>query len=229
MNTQRLAVIPARGGSKRIPRKNARAFAGRPMVTYAISAAQDSGVFTRIVVSTDDDEIADIARHAGADVPFMRPANLADDHAGTVPVIAHAIDALAWPDGQAVCCIYPGVPLLAPADIVQALALLESSGCSHVFPVLAFESPVQRALLRDANGIVKPMYPEFTLTRTQDLAPAFHDAGQFYWGWPSAWRSGISPFAQGRSIIVPATRAVDIDTHEDWLRAEMLYNAAKAV
>lgn len=220
---QRLAVIPARGGSKRIPRKNVRLFAGKPMIAYAIEAARTSGVFSRIVVTTDDDEIAQVARDHGAEVPFMRPPELANDHAGTVPVIAHALNALVWPDGHPVCCIYPGVPLLAPADLVQALALLEAGDCSHVFPVLAFESPVQRALRRDALGHVQPMQPAFTLTRTQDLEPAYHDAGQFYWGWPSAWRAGTSPHAGGRSIVLPAWRAVDIDTPDDWARAEALY------
>lgn len=218
-----LAIIPARGGSKRIPRKNVRLFAGRPMIAHAIDVARASGVFSRIVVSTDDSEIAAAAREAGADVPFMRPAELANDHAGTVPVIAHALDALAWPDAQPACCIYPSVPLLDPQDIVQALRLLEEGGCGHTFPVLAFESPVQRALRRDGRGVTQPLYPEYTLTRTQDLEPTYHDAGQFYWGWPAAWRAGTSPHAGGRTIIMPSWRAVDIDTPDDWLRAEALY------
>lgn len=218
-----LAVIPARGGSKRIPRKNVRPFAGKPMITYAIVAAQDSGVFSRIVVSTDDAEIADIALSAGAEVPFMRPTELAQDHTGTVPVIAHALDALSCADDLAVCCIYPGVPLLDPADLARSLRLLQAGGCSHVFPVLAFNSPVQRALRRDSQGVVQAMYPDFAQTRTQDLEPSFHDAGQFYWGWASDWLAGSSPLVGGRSIVLPAWRAVDIDTPDDWLRAEALY------
>jgi pseudaminic acid cytidylyltransferase len=223
--TERLAVIPARGGSKRIPRKNVRLFAGRPMIGHAIAAAQAAGVFDRIVVSTDDDEIADVARACGAEVPFRRPAELANDHAGTLPVIAHAIAALGWPDGGPVCCLYPGVPLLEPADLCRAMGLLEDGGCDFVFPVLAFDSPVQRAMRRDAQGRVQPLQPEHAQTRTQDLEPAFHDAGQFYWGWPAAWRAGISPHAGGRTLVLPSWRAVDIDTPDDWARAEALYAA----
>jgi len=219
----RLAVIPARGGSKRLPRKNLRLFAGVPMVARAIAIARESALLDRIVVSTDDEEIAQLAAAAGAQVPFYRPAALADDHTGTVPVIAHALDALGWPDGHPVCCLYPCVPLLQPDDLRQALALLEAGGCDHVFPVLAFSSPVQRAMRRDAEGRAAPMFPEHTATRTQDLPPAFHDAGQFYWGWPAAWRAGTSPHAGGRSLVLPPDRAVDIDTAADWAFAEALF------
>lgn len=226
----RLAVIPARGGSKRIPRKNVRPFAGRPMIGYAIAAAREAGVFDRIVVSTDDAEISAVARAEGAEVPFMRPAALADDHTPTVPVIVHAMDEAAR-QGQEpaqVCCIYPGVPLLAAEDLARALRLLQDSGADFVFPVLAFASPVQRALQRDAQGAVRPLYPEHVHTRSQDLEPAYHDAGQFYWGQAAAWRAGRSPHQSGRSIVVPASRAVDIDTPEDWALAEALFAARRA-
>ena len=148
----RLAIIPARGGSKRIPRKNIRDFAGRPMIGYAIGAAREAGVFDRIVVSTDDDEIAAIARGQGADVPFMRPPELSNDTAGTVPVVQHAMQALGCPDDALVCCIYPGVPLLQARVLREALDLLHTGGCEFVFPVLEFPSPVQRALTREADG-----------------------------------------------------------------------------
>lgn len=224
----RLALIPARGGSKRIPRKNVKPFAGRPMLAYAIAAAQAAGVFDRIVVSTDDDEIADVARACGAEVPFRRPAALADDHAGTVPVVAHALDVLNWPDGQAVCCIYPGVPLLKASDLRLALDLLEAGGCDYAFPVLPFESPIQRALRRGPQGQVQPFDPAHTLTRTQDLEPAFHDAGQFYWGWPQAWRQGGSPHQGGATLVLQPWQAIDIDTPADWARAEALYQVLQA-
>jgi pseudaminic acid cytidylyltransferase len=185
-------------------------------------------VFTRIVVSTDDDEIAAVARACGAEVPWRRPAELSGDEAGTVPVIVHAIDALAWPERAPVCCIYPCVPLLDPADLRKALAVLEAGGCDHVFPVLAFESPVQRALRRDAAGRVSPLQPAFADTRTQDLEPAYHDAGQFYWGWSDAWRAGTSPLAGGATVVLAAGSAVDIDTPDDWARAEWLYAARQA-
>jgi pseudaminic acid cytidylyltransferase len=223
----RLAVIPARGGSKRIPRKNIRPFAGRPMIAYAIEGARAAGVFDRIVVSTDDDEIARIALDLGAELPFSRPAELANDHAGTVEVIAHAIGTLAEAGWQArqVCCIYPGVPMLQAGDLRDALALLEAGDCDYAFPVAHFPSPVQRALLRDAAGRTAPMHPEYTDCRSQDLEPAYYDAGQFYWGRASAWLEGRHPHRQARSLVLPGWRVVDIDTPEDWVRAEALYAA----
>ena len=224
----KLAVIPARGGSKRIARKNVKPFAGRPMIHYAIAAAQASGVFDRIVVSTDDAEIAQVALAAGAEVPFMRPARLADDAAATVPVVAHALQALGdggWHARQ-VCCIYPCVPLLRPRELVDALEMLERDGVPYVFPVVAFESPIQRALRRSSDGSTSPFSPEHAQTRTQDLEPAFHDAGQFYWGTADAWKAGLDVHLNARSLVVPAWRAVDIDTPDDWTRAELLHRMA---
>jgi pseudaminic acid cytidylyltransferase len=222
----RLAVIPARGGSKRIPRKNIRPFAGKPMIAYAIEAAQRSGLFDRIVVSTDDAEIAAISKGYGADVPFTRPPELADDHTATVPVIAHAIracEALGW-GAEQVCCIYPGVPFLQEQDVRAALAVLEEGG-DYAFPVVAFPSAIQRALRREADGTARPFFPEHAGTRTQDLPPAYHDAGQFYWGRAPAWLEGRNIHLHGRTIILPEWRVVDIDTPDDWERAELLYRA----
>jgi pseudaminic acid cytidylyltransferase len=224
----KLAVIPARGGSKRIPRKNVKPFAGKPMIAYAICAARDAGVFDRIVVSTDDPEIAAVARDWGAELPFVRPAELSDDLTATAPVMAHAIRALGAPDDAAVCCIYPGVPLLKGADLAAALALYEEGGFDYVFPVIAFSSPIQRALMRGADGAVQSMHPEFAYTRTQDLPPAYFDAGQFYWGRAAAWLAGRSAHLGGRSIVLPEWRAVDIDNADDWVRAEALYAAHAA-
>jgi pseudaminic acid cytidylyltransferase len=224
----RLAIIPARGGSKRIPRKNIRDFAGRPMIGYAIGAARESGVFYRIVVSTDDAEIAATAREQGADVPFMRPPELSNDTAGTVPVIQHAMQALQCPADAQVCCIYPGVPLLQAKVLREALDLLQTGGGDFVFPVLEFPSPVQRALVRDADGSTRSMFPEHADTRTQDLTPAYHDAGQFYWGSAAAWLSGRSPHLGARTLVLPSWAAVDIDTPDDWSRAEALFRALNA-
>jgi pseudaminic acid cytidylyltransferase len=224
----RIAVIPARGGSKRIPRKNIKPFAGRPMIAHAIGAAQACGLFEHIVVSTDDPEIAATAASCGAEVPFTRPAELADDHTPTVPVIAHAVQAcadLGWrPD--AVCCIYPGVPFLQAEDLRAALAVLEE-GATYAFPVAPFPSAVQRALLRQPDGATTPLFPQFAATRTQDLPPAFHDAGQFYWGRPPAWLAGLNIHLHGRTIVIPEWRVVDIDTPEDWQRAELLHQALR--
>ena len=224
----KLAVIPARGGSKRIPRKNIKLFAGRPMIAYAIAAARDSGLFDRIVVSTDDVEIADVARAQGAEVPFLRAPELADDYAGTVPVIADAIGrcaAIGWQPEQ-VCCIYPGVPLLRPQDLRDALALLADA--DYAFTVSHFPAALQRALKRDAQGAMSPFFPEHVATRSQDLEPGYYDAGQFYWGRAHAWLSGQSPHVNGRGLVIPAWRAVDIDTPDDWRRAEIAFHAAGA-
>lgn len=222
----KLAVIPARGGSKRIPRKNIKPFAGQPMIGHAIGAALASRLFDHVVVTTDDDEIAAAARTLGAEVPFRRPAELADDHTPTVPVVAHGIEAckaLGWA-ADAVCCIYPGVPFLQQDDLREALAVLED-GATYAFPVAEFPSPVQRALRRDADGSSRPLFPEHASTRTQDLPPAYHDAGQFYWGRAEAWLAGLNIHLHGRTIVIPQWRAVDIDSPDDWQRAELLYRA----
>lgn len=221
-NGGRLAVIPARGGSKRIPRKNILPFAGVPMIGYAIRAARESGLFDHVIVSTDDAEVAEVARRECAELPFMRPAALADDHTATVPVIAHAIrscHALGWPVNS-VCCIYPAVPLLPPQALAQGLALLDAGDCDYVFPVLAFGSSIQRALQRSEDGRISPFFPEHTQTRTQDLAPAYHDAGQYYWGRTQAWLDGLSLHAHARTLLLPEGSVVDIDTPADWARAE---------
>lgn len=230
MSRRRLAIIPARGGSKRIPRKNLREFAGRPMIGYAITIAHASNLFDHVVVSTDDPEVADVARRLGADVPFMRPAELADDHTGTVPVIAHAVRAcadLGW-SADAVCCLYPGVPLLGAQTLQAGCDVLEHGDSPYVFPVLAFRSPIQRALRRDADGRSQPFFPEFAQTRTQDLPAAYHDAGQFYWGRTEAWLRGLALHARASTLVLRDDEAVDIDTPEDWSRAEALFLARRA-
>jgi hypothetical protein len=225
----RLAVIPARGGSKRIPRKNVRLFAGVPMIAHAIAAVRDSGLFDRIVVSTDDDEIAEVARDFGAEVPFRRPAELADDHAATAPVVAHAIQScasLGW-SADPVCCVYPCVPLLRSEDLLEALALLDGSDADFCFPVAAFPSAVQRALRRAPDGRMSPLDPAHEFTRTQDLEPTYHDAGQFYWGRTAAWLEGRRVHGGGIGHPIPAWRVVDIDGPDDWARAELLHRALK--
>lgn len=223
-----LAVIPARGGSRRIPRKNVRPFAGRPMIAHAIALAIGSGLFDDVIVSTDDAEIAEVARGCGASVPFVRPAALADDHTPTVPVIAHAIDAVprGIPDGEPVCCLYPCVPLLRASDLAAGLALLHEGGdLGFAFPVVPFPSPVQRALRRGPDGRLSPLQPEHVATRSQDLEPAYHDAGQCYWALARTWRAGRPIHADGRGWVMPAWRTIDVDVPDDWTRAEALYRA----
>jgi len=230
----RLAVIPARGGSKRIPRKNIRPFGGRPMIAWSIDAALQSGCFDRVIVSTDDDEIAEVARAAGASVPFLRPAALSDDHTGTIPVVAHAVQWLTdhADAGEApteVCCLYATAPFVQPADLQRRLDLLQSSGAQYPFSVTSYAFPIQRAIRLDAGGRVAMFDPAQFNTRSQDLEEAFHDAGQFYWGLASAWLQGLRIFSPDAvAVHLPRNRVQDIDTPEDWTRAEWLWRAMQA-
>lgn len=225
-----IAVIPARGGSKRIPRKNIKAFGGKPMIAYAITAAKNSGLFDHVLVSTDDAEIASIANTWGAETPFVRPAELANDFTATVPVVAHAIQAgeeLGWSFDN-VCCIYPGVPFIEVEDLQGAFKHFKVGSADYCFPVAEFPSAIQRALKRSSDGVMQPFYPEFQLTRTQDLEPAYFDAGQFYWGNKMAWLSNPRIHSSGIGYVIPSWRVVDIDTPEDWERAEVLAMAIKS-
>jgi pseudaminic acid cytidylyltransferase len=224
-----LCVIPARGGSKRIPRKNVREFCGKPMIAWSIEASRASGCFDQVIVSTDDTEIADVARQWGADVPFMRPGVLADDFAGTMPVVAHTV---LWHQahGQeltAVCCLYATAPFVEPVDIKEGLELLERAPADRfVFTATSYASPIQRALRLDlSSGDAHMWEPEQFSKRSQDLEPAYHDAGQFYWGRPQAWLSSGNLFEASKPLLLPRWRAQDIDTSEDWIMAELLYEA----
>jgi pseudaminic acid cytidylyltransferase len=222
-----IAIIPARGGSKRIPHKNIKEFCGKPMVSYAVTAAKESGLFKHVVVSTDDVEIAKIARDCGAEVPFIRPAELANDFTATVPVIASAVEScrnLGWKFDN-VCCIYPSVPLIQVEDLTCALALMKNSEADYCFPVAEYPSAIQRALRILSNGNVQAFYPEFELARTQDLESTYYDAGQFYWGKVEAWLTNPKIYSSGLGYVIPSWRVVDIDTPEDLLRAEIIYRS----
>ncbi|SFP33109.1 N-acylneuraminate cytidylyltransferase [Ectopseudomonas composti] len=227
----RLAVIPARGGSKRIPRKNIKTFCGKPMIVWSIEAALASGCFDAVIVSTDDAEIAEVARHYGADVPFMRPAELSDDYAGTVPVIRHATE---WfiANGQApeqVCCIYATAPFVTGEDIRGGLDALSNNDCDYAFSVTSYAFPIQRAIRITPADRVEMFNPEHFNTRSQDLEEAYHDAGQFYWGRASAWLEGKILFGTyAVPVKLPRHRVQDIDTLEDWVRAEWLFKAIQA-
>jgi N-acylneuraminate cytidylyltransferase len=227
-----VAIIPARGGSKRIPRKNLKPFNGVPMIARSIQTALDSGLFTRVVVSTDDDEIAELARACGAQVPFMRPAALADDFTGTAAVIVHALQTLHQQGDEFdyACCIYATAPLLQARFLQQGLQLLEQhSDKSYAFSVCDFGFPVQRALTVDEQGALSALYPEYRDTRSQDLPVAYQDAGQFYWGRSEAWVRGEMMYStQSLPVILPRHLVQDIDTPQDWKRAEFLYAALQA-
>lgn len=225
----RVAVIPARGGSKRIPRKNIKPFCGEPMITWSIKAAQDSGCFDRIIISTDDLEIADVAKHYGAEVPFTRPADLSDDHTGTTPVIRHATEWLSQngPSPDAVCCIYATAPFIRASDIRDGLTALE--GCDYAFSVTSYAFPIQRAVRITPQNRVEMFAPDEFQTRSQDLEEAYHDAGQFYWGTAAAWLEERPIFgAASTPIILPRHRVQDIDTVEDWITAEWMFKAMDA-
>lgn len=224
----RLAVIPARGGSKRIPRKNVKEFCGKPMLAWSIDAAVASGCFDEVVVSTDDPQIAEVALSFGASIPFMRPAELSDDHTGTIPVVQHAAkwfcDQGREPDS--VCCLYATAPFVRPADLRLGLNVLETSGGDYAFSVTSYAFPIQRALRLTEDGRVEMFNPEHFTTRSQDLEEAFHDAGQFYWGTAKAWLEGRTIFTPSSSpVMLPRHRVQDIDTLEDWERAQWLFKA----
>lgn len=227
----KLAIIPARGGSKRIPRKNIRPFHGRPIIGWSIEVARKSGLFDMVAVSTDDEEIADVARREGAKIPFMRPTSLADDLSSSDAVVAHAVATLRDQGLQFedICCIYATAPFLTVEALQEGSRLLTARGHGFVVPVTSFEYPIQRALQRNDDGTLSMFQPENMNTRSQDLEEAYHDAGQFYWGKAEAFLQDLPMFTRNSvSIKLPRYLVQDIDTLEDWRRAELIFAALKA-
>jgi N-acylneuraminate cytidylyltransferase len=225
-----VAIIPARGGSKRIPRKNIRPFAGKPIIAYSIEAARDCSLFDRIIVSTDDAEIAAISREWGAETPFVRPPELSDDHTGTNAVAAHALAWLADHGTLATiaCCIYATAPFLTPADLRRGYQLLVDKDSNFAFSVTSFRSAIQRALRFTPDGGVVPFFPQWIESRSQDLEAAYQDAGQFYWGQALAFLQNLSLYGKGTEpVMLPRWRVQDIDGIEDWAEAELMYAALR--
>ena len=224
----KLAVIPARGGSKRIPGKNIRLFSGKPLINYSIEAAINSQLFDKVIVSTDCEEIKALSLSLGAEVPFLRPEHLSNDIVGTRPVTNHAIEYCRehFFNPEYVCCIYATAPFIEQSYLKQGLEALEANErLDFAFSVTTFPFPVQRALVKDAAG-VKPMMPEFINKCSQDLEEVYHDAGQFYWGKGESWLSGKVVFsANSYPVVLPRHLVQDIDTQEDWIRAELMYRA----
>ena len=222
----KIAVIPARGGSKRIPRKNIRVFCGKPIIAYSIAAAQQAGLFDQVVVSTDDEEIASVSRQFGAVTPFIRPKEIADDFTGTNAVVKHAV---AWFGGQSdnvthACCLYATAPLVQARFISEGYKALARSDAAFAFSVTSYAFPIQRAVRITPDGRVNAIYPEHRMTRSQDLKHAYHDAGQFYWGTARAFLEDMPLFApHSIGVILPRHLVQDIDTLEDWDRAELMY------
>lgn len=220
-----ITVIPARGGSKRIPHKNVKPFFGKPMIAWSIEAAKATGIFDQIVVSTDNPEIGNVARKYGAATPFIRPAMLADDYTDTRSVIAHAIDQLRLAGGDQVCCLYATAPFVDPSDIVRGRSALDEDEAAYTFSVTSYPYPVQRALRTRPDGRIEMVSPNQFAARSQDLEPRWHDAGQFYWATAQTWLSPMPIFERGLPVVVPRHRVQDIDTPEDWERAELMFHA----
>ena len=223
-----LCVIPARGGSKRIPLKNIKLFCGKPMIVWSIEAAKTSGCFDRVIVSTDDKRIRDIALSNGAEVPFIRPHEFSTDNACIIPVVAHAIN---WLNEQNdldinVCCIFATAPFLLASDLVQGLETLKKTGADYAFSVTSYPFPIQRAIRILKENRVEMFQPEHFHTRSQDLETAWHDAGQFYWGKANSWINNKDIFGSNSAPVpIPRYRVQDIDTEEDWDLAELMFKA----
>ena len=223
----RVAIIPARGGSKRIPRKNIKEFCGKPMIAWSIEAALKSGCFDLVIVSTDDQEIADVAQQYGAEVPFMRPVELSDDHTGTNAVIVHAINFYQSKNIHLdiVACIYATAPFLDSNIISKGIRLLEDSvDIDYSVAVAKYPFPIQRSLQLKPDGKLLLKYPQYAMSRSQDLEDFFHDAGMLYCGWPDSFKSKPTVFLSNiRPVLLESKNIQDIDSPEDWNRAELLF------
>jgi len=221
-----VCVIPARGGSKRIPRKNIKEFNGKPIIAYSIEAALKSNCFNQVIVSTDDDEIAEVAKKYGAQVPFSRPDELSNDYVGTIPVIKHAIE---WMEDnnnliENVCCLYATAPFVRSKIISKAYQKLKDTKADYCFSVTSFSFPIQRAIKVTEKNKVSMFYPEYFNARSQDLEESYHDAGQFYWGKSQAFKDELPLFSEvATPYVLPRYLVQDIDTPEDWIRAEAMY------
>jgi pseudaminic acid cytidylyltransferase len=228
----KVAIIPARGGSKRVPGKNTRDFHGKPMLAWSIEAAKECGLFDHIIVSTESDEVAEVARAWGAEVPFCRPLELADDFTGTRAVIIHAIEELTKRELRAdyVCSIYATAPLLQASDLRRGFDTLQATGADFAYSIAAFPAPIQRALSLTPKGRVQMVEPKYRLARSQDLEPAYFDAAQFYWGKAEAFMDRDKQMhSDGSSgIVLPSHRVVDIDTEEDWHHASLIFQSFRS-
>lgn len=221
-----LCIIPARGGSKRIVRKNIKLFLGKPIIAYSIEAAITSGLFDEVMVSTDDAEIAEIAISYGAKVPFLRSEANANDHATTFDVVQEVLSAYQslGKNFEYTCCFYSCAPFVTADKLSSGLALLKKNNFDTVFPVMAFGFPIQRALKIGNTAKIDFFYPEYSLTRSQDLEPSYHDAGQFYWmNTERCLREKKIVTNNTGSLIISEIEGQDIDNEIDWKLAELKY------
>lgn len=231
MKQKSIAIIPARGGSKRILKKNIKHFLGKPIIEYSINAALESKLFDRILVSTDDEDIAKLSTELGAEVPFIRPKQFSDDFTTTSDVIQHCIEWLeinSEKSYDAFCCIYATAPFIRPTDLIESHEIFKSGKWDYVFPATAYSYPIQRSFKKRVDGSIEMNYPEHFSSRSQDLSKTYYDSGQFYWGRKQAWLEKRKIFSNNSAIIeLPSYRVQDIDTIEDWERAELLYKLLK--
>jgi N-acylneuraminate cytidylyltransferase len=224
----KIAIIPARGGSKRIPKKNIKEFSGKPIIAWSIEAAKMCKMFDRIIVSTDDYEIAAIAKQHGADVPFMRPKHLADDYTGTSAVVKDVIQNIHKNGEQVsyVCCIYATAPFISSKYLIKAYKDLINQNKSYAFSVTTYSFPVERSFVINQSNVIENLFPDRTLSRSQDLQEVYHDAGQFYWGLADAFLNDLPIFSRHSiPIILPRYLVQDIDTIEDWKQAELMFES----
>lgn len=220
-----VAIITARGGSKRIPRKNIRDFCGKPIMEYSVRAAVESGIFDEVMVSTEDREIVEIALRCGAKVPFLRSAETSGDHAATADVIKEVLENYhgIGKDFETVCCIYPTAPFVTAERLKKAMRLLRDENADTVMPIVAYSFPPQRAVIVE-NGRIKPQYPAYQKCRSQDLDPIYHDCGQFYMLRVSSFlRAGALIGEKTVPMILSDLEVQDIDNDADWKIAEMKY------
>ena len=227
-----VAIIPARGGSKRIPKKNIKDFFGKPLIAYSIETALKSNLFDKVIVSTDDEEIAKIAKEYGAEVPFLRPKELSDDFTGTSDVVNHAVEYLksCGEKYEYICTIYATAPFLQTKYLIDGYEKLKNSDAVHVFSATTMPFPIQRTFKIDKNGRCEMFTPEYYLTRSQDLEEAYQDAGQFYWEHQQRKNKTNNSVVFSNisiAIVLPRYLVQDIDTQEDWIRAEYMYQALK--
>lgn len=223
-------IIPARGGSKRIPKKNIKNFCGKPIIAWSIEIAKKSNFFDKIIVSTDNQDIANLAKKLGVEVPFKRPKKIANDFAPTSDVIKHAINWYIKIDQKPeyVCCLYPTAPFLKISDLKYGLKLLKLNEYDYVFSATNFAYPIQRSFILNKNKKVNMTYPKYYYSRSQDLKETFHDAGQFYWGTTATWLKKKKIIGKNSfPVMIPRNRALDIDTIEDWFIAERMFEVSK--
>tara|TARA_Y100000590_G_scaffold468773_1_gene653037 strand:- start:743 stop:1438 length:696 start_codon:yes stop_codon:yes gene_type:complete len=226
----KIAIIPARGGSKRIPKKNIKFFCGKPIIGQTINILKKSKIFDKIIVSTDNKKIASIAKKYKAEVPFIRPSRLAKDKTGTPEVIVHAISWLQKKGYKLkeVCCIYPTAPLIQIKDLKDSLKSLQTGRWQYVFSATTFEHSIFRSFKKNKNKKLKIIFPKKINKRSQDLTEAYHDAGQFYWSLAKTWTNKQNIFAcNSKILLLPRWRVQDIDVMDDWKKAEIIFHLLK--